>query len=56
MTEQLSVWDMEKGSPIATFVADAAPTGCAFADNGKIIVSDQSGRMHFLALEFPQPR
>jgi WD40 repeat protein len=53
----LKVWDLETGAVLATFTCDSAAHGCAFADDGKLIVAgDAAGHVHFLRLEEPKPK
>jgi WD40 repeat protein len=50
----LKVWDLMTGTNIATFTCDSVTRCCAFAGNRTIVAGDSGGRVHFLALEFPQ--
>jgi len=52
----LMVSDLASGAKVAAFTCDAAVTFCALADDRRILAGDYSGRLHLLALEFPQPR
>lgn len=48
----LKVWELESGRCLATFTAEAPVYSCAVARDGVTIVTgDQSGTVHFLALE-----
>jgi len=50
----LKVWNLEIGNAIATFVCDAVPSCCAWANNDRFVAGDDGGRIYLLALEFPQ--
>ena len=55
--QTLKVWDLETGEVLATFTCDSAAHGCAFADDGRLIVGgDAGGHVHFLRLEEPEPK
>jgi WD40 repeat protein len=45
----LRVWDLESGTPVATFTCDALARCCAFAGPQVIIAGDAAGRVHFLS-------
>ena len=47
----LRVWDLETGTPVATFTCDAPALCCAFASAQVIVVGDMAGQVHFLSLE-----
>ena len=51
----LKVWDLDSGEKVATFTCEAGVTCCALAGDHRIVAGDYGGRIHFLALEFPQP-
>lgn len=46
------LWDLESGSLIATWTADAPTTSCAISTDGRFIVAgDKEGAVHLLKLE-----
>jgi len=47
----LKVWDLETGRALATFLCDAIPMCCTFADGQTIVAGDIGGRLIFLRLE-----
>ena len=48
----LKVWDLDSGSCLATFTADAPLKACAVAKDGvSVVAGDASGTVHFLTLE-----
>lgn len=48
----LKVWNLESGSVIAIFSAEAPLECCAVAPEGtRLVAGDQLGRLHFLAVE-----
>jgi WD40 repeat protein len=49
----IKVWDAETGAAVAEFTCEAKAKCCAFAGSRTIIAGDESGRVHFLALEPP---
>ena len=53
LDQTLKVWDLERGTVVATFTCDgpASARCCAFGGDRRIVAGDQSGRVHFLTLE-----
>ncbi|NLW10102.1 MAG: hypothetical protein GX036_09680, partial [Firmicutes bacterium] len=48
----LKVWDLERGTIIASFQGDSEITCCVImSDEQTIVAGEESGRMHFLKLE-----
>jgi WD40 repeat protein len=50
----LKVWHLETGSLVATFTCDAPAFCCTFPGARNVVAGDQSGRVHFLSLEFKE--
>ena len=48
--KSVAVWDLYSGGQIAAFTCDA-PAYCCATAAGKILVGDQAGRVHVLAIE-----
>ena len=49
----LRVWSLTIRRLLATYTGDSPMHACAVGDGGTIIAGDQTGRLHFLRLEFP---
>jgi hypothetical protein len=45
------VWDLDAGVLLATFTGDADACCCAFVSGEAVLLGDEAGRMHYLALE-----
>ncbi|MEM7125695.1 MAG: NB-ARC domain-containing protein [Chloroflexota bacterium] len=50
---QLIIWNWESGEQVAQFTADGAILSCMEADDGRIVVGDALGNVHFLKLIEP---
>jgi WD40 repeat protein len=46
----ITVWDLDIGSPVASFTADSAAQCCAFASPTMIVAGDAMGKVHLLSL------
>jgi WD40 repeat protein len=51
----IRVWVRERGTLLAAFTCDAPPRCCVFSNNRNLIAGDDTGRIHFLSLEFGTP-
>jgi hypothetical protein len=51
------VWEVDRGSVIATFTIDGRARCCALSERDKLVIAgDAGGRVHFLRSEEPKPK
>jgi WD40 repeat protein len=52
----LKVWDLERGTLLATFTADQAIYAVACVSDRLLVAGDAGGRVHLLELVLPEDR